>query len=525
MGQALYRKYRSKSLDDVIGQEHITKTLRTAISSGRVSHAYLFTGPRGVGKTSIARIVAHEINGLPYTDESSYLDIIEIDAASNNGVEDVRALREKAYIAPASANYKVYIIDEVHMLSRPAFNALLKILEEPPAHVVFILATTEAHKLPDTIISRTQRYNFRPVELEKVVKHLRYIAEQEKISVDNDALELIARHGEGSFRDSISLLDQAANTGKKVTADSIRELLGIPQEDALKQLVSYMQTGNLQATASLISELYGQGYRATSIARQLSRLLRQKILESSTSAVSSTAVLALLAKLIDVPASRDPERYLEIILLQQVNEVSSASVGGSATEAASSSSNTPPSSQKKVVRESTAKQPSVTENAPRKRKTKIAATDLEQPVDALNSSPSQEIHSSDSVLGADGWSKALQLLKQRHNTLYGIINSALVDYMKPDVITITVHYSFHQKRLNEAKNKAALDDILAEASGGNHFEIRCVYDKDLDIRSFHVSQTTASASKTDSQPEQQAVVSNPLEAVSNIFGGGELIES
>src|ERR1700712_4212867 len=176
MGQALYRKYRSKSLDEVVGQEHITQTLKQALKSGRISHAYLFTGPRGVGKTSIARILAHELNGLPYDDEQSHLDIIEIDAASNNGVEDVRDLREKAYIAPTSGKYKVYIIDEVHMLSKAAFNALLKILEEPPAHVVFILATTEVHKIPETIISRTQRYIFKPVEHDKVVEHLKYIS-------------------------------------------------------------------------------------------------------------------------------------------------------------------------------------------------------------------------------------------------------------------------------------------------------------------------------------------------------------
>src|SRR5680860_1377762 len=192
MSKALYRKYRSKTLDEVIGQKHITDILSRAISQGRVSHAYLLTGPRGVGKTSVARILAHEINNLPYDEDNTSLDIIEIDAASNNGVEDVRDLREKVQIAPISASKKVYIIDEVHMLSKAAFNALLKTLEEPPEHIVFILATTNVEKLPATIISRTQRFSFRPIGVDDAIKHLANIAKQEKINITEGALKLIA---------------------------------------------------------------------------------------------------------------------------------------------------------------------------------------------------------------------------------------------------------------------------------------------------------------------------------------------
>ena len=260
MGQALYRKYRSKSLGEVIGQEHVTNTLANALKSGRVSHAYLLSGPRGVGKTSIARILAHEINSLTY-DGEAHLDIIEIDAASNRRIDEIRDLRDRVNTAPAHAKYKVYIIDEVHMLTKEAFNALLKTLEEPPAHVVFILATTEAHKLPETIVSRTQRYSLRPAPEELVVGHLREIADGEKIVIDDDALTLVARHGEGSFRDSISLLDQASSVSEHVTRADVERILGLAPDEYIAQLSdgSYEYNDNTGIVTTL-AELYGSGF-------------------------------------------------------------------------------------------------------------------------------------------------------------------------------------------------------------------------------------------------------------------------
>src|SRR4051812_19425989 len=243
MGQALYRSHRPKSLKGVVGQEHITRTLEQALKEGRISHAYLFTGPRGVGKTSIARILAHEINGLPYTDDQVHIDIIEIDAASNRRIDEIRDLRDKVQVAPTSAKYKVYIIDEVHMLTREAFNALLKTLEEPPEHVVFILATTDAHKLPETIISRTQRFSFKPVPTAEVTDHLKEIADKEKIQIEPDALQLLAEHGEGSFRDSIGLLDQSSNQKDVITASDIQRLLGVPPQSAIVDLVEGLTSG------------------------------------------------------------------------------------------------------------------------------------------------------------------------------------------------------------------------------------------------------------------------------------------
>jgi len=268
MSQALYRKYRSKSLDELVGQDHIVNALRASVKSGKISHAYLFTGPRGTGKTSVARILAHDLNGIKYDESATDIDIIEIDAASNRRIDEIRDLREKVQIAPTSLKYKVYIIDEVHMLTKEAFNALLKTLEEPPEHAIFILATTELHKVPDTIISRTQRYAFKPIEQSKIVGHLKTIATSEKIDFDEDALQLIAEHADGGFRDAIGLLDQVRHTSTKVTSQSVMDALGVPPNHSINLLWESLQSKN-QTSAKELKDLYEAGYHAPMIAKAL----------------------------------------------------------------------------------------------------------------------------------------------------------------------------------------------------------------------------------------------------------------
>lgn len=310
MSKALYRKYRSTTLDEIVGQSHVTSLLKEAIKQGRISHAYLLTGPRGVGKTSIARILAHEINHLPYDESATNLDIIEIDAASNNGVEDVRDLREKVQIAPVSAEKKIYIIDEVHMLSKPAFNALLKTLEEPPEHVVFILATTDVDKLPATIISRTQRFSFRAIGVPDAVKHLRFIADTEKIKISDDALTLIAERGDGSFRDSISLLDQLSSlTDKKteVTAELIETSLGLAPKDMVDRILNSVQEHDIAALVGLLDNSYDQGIGGTVLASQLTSRVREVVIEKPQ-------LLTLLDGLLDVAKSSQPNLKLLSIL-------------------------------------------------------------------------------------------------------------------------------------------------------------------------------------------------------------------
>jgi len=509
MGQALYRKYRSKSLGEIVGQEHITTTLEHALKSGKISHAYLFTGPRGVGKTSIARILAHEINQLPYEDDQSHIDIIEIDAASNNGVEDVRDLREKVYVAPALAKYKVYIIDEVHMLSKPAFNALLKTLEEPPAHAVFILATTEMHKLPATIVSRTQRFVFRPIEADKAVAHLREIATAEKIDASDEALRLIASHGGGSFRDSISLLDQAGSRGGSVDAEAIENLLGIPSETAITTLLTALQTGSsdISGTAKQLAAMYEQGYQASAIAKRLSAQIRQQIIEQ-TLPIALPVATDLLTKLLEVPIAHDPERYLEIILL--------AAIPVSAVTAAKPAAPQPDPTPAAAPKPKAAAKPAASSaDTPAKTKAAESAATPEKPA-------AKKPAAGTAALDAASWQAVLNQLKSRHNTLYGLARMAQPTFPAPGQLELTFAFAFHQKRLADAKNRQLVIDAVVAVTG-QPVEIICSVDPSLKSRAPEINEPLPDLAPPAEQ--SPAPAGNPLENISNIFGGAELLDS
>lgn len=293
MTQALYRKWRPHKWDQVIGQEHIVQTLRNAIASDRVGHAYLFSGPRGTGKTTTARLLAKAVNCLSpdltnrpcdeckncvAVNESRFLDLIEIDAASNTSVEDIRDLRDKINFSPSEGRFKVYIIDEVHMLSTAAFNALLKTLEEPPPHAIFILATTEAHKIPATVLSRCQRHEFRRIPVTEIVATLKNLCKEEKIKADEEALILIARQATGAMRDAISLLDQLASTGEKITLKLAQQVLGTATNQLVIDLFTAVQQKDTAVGLSTIHSALDGGSDPRQFARQMVDYLRNLLL-------------------------------------------------------------------------------------------------------------------------------------------------------------------------------------------------------------------------------------------------------
>ena len=292
--RALYRRYRPKTLSEVVGQEQVTETLKKSLAQDKIFHAYLFVGPRGTGKTSVARIFAHEINHFKYELEDDYVDIIEIDGASNRGIDNIRELREKAAIAPTIGKYKVYIIDEVHMLTKEAFNALLKTLEEPPKHVIFIMATTDAHKVPVTITSRAQTYTFRLADTKIMFDYLKSITKKEKIKITDEALKIIAKKGGGSFRDSMSLLDQISNLSEDlITEDLIIRAMGLPEDEKIENILNLYNDGNVLEITTALRELLASGIKAETLTEEIiNKIIGEPKLEQ----------LDLLSQLINIKA-------------------------------------------------------------------------------------------------------------------------------------------------------------------------------------------------------------------------------
>lgn len=476
MSQALYRKYRSRTLDEVLGQDHVTGILARALKKDKISHAYLLTGPRGTGKTSVARILAHEINKLPYKDDSSHIDIIEIDAASNNGVDDIRALREKSQVVPVLAKYKVYIIDEVHMLSKQAFNALLKTLEEPPKHIVFILATTDADKLPNTILSRTQQYHFHPISVSVMTKQLINIAKQEGFLIDKAAATLIAKQSRGGFRDSISLLDQLsslASSTEPLTETHVASSLGLTEEETVLQLIDAYERGDTTDILKTLNALDDQGVDPLIIANQLLAETRNQLVEKPW-------LITLIRELIGVARHPYPDMKLltSLINTSPKQEVQSEP------------------SLKKTLPEVTTP---ITEKAPTKEQAQSRQSSIStsKPKKISQSAEKTPAKPAPTFSGEFNWDAFIAQAKETSMGLFGPLSSC--DYEFSDGrLTLFAGKPFIKKRLEDVKNLPLVSEIVRKSQGG---------EVELIIKS----------GKKAPQDEQ-------LAAVADIMGGGEEIK-
>ena len=442
MSQALYRKYRSRSLDEVLGQDHVTGILRRALERGKVAHAYLLTGPRGVGKTSVARILAHEINHLPYDENSSHLDIIEIDAASNNGVDDIRALREKAQVAPVSAPKKVYIIDEVHMLSKPAFNALLKTLEEPPEHVVFILATTDADKLPATILSRVQQFFFRPIPVGIMTKQLMNIAKKEGFAIEEDAARLIAERSRGGFRDGISTLDQLsilATPDQPLTASMVTEYLGLSDAMMLGNLLDSYPSDDNEKVLNIFQELENSGANSVVVSHQLLSIARNRLRKNPN-------LIGLVQQLIEVDRHPHPDLKLLTIFMNNDSQQTEKPV-------ATKKNTTQAASQKPATKSTPIKpaEPAKPTEKPIKKEEKPA-----EPAKKPVAKPKK----ADAPLELN-WEKVIERAKKKSLGLASLLQKSQWSF-DGEKLTIYAGSAFYKKKLDDAKNKPLISEIISE---------------------------------------------------------------
>ncbi len=484
MAQALYRKYRPTSFDEVIGQSHITDTLRAALKNGQLSHAYLFTGPRGVGKTSVARILAYEANGLKYGDATASLDIIEIDGASNRRIEEVRDLRDKVHILPSSGKYKVYIIDEVHMLTKEAFNALLKTLEEPPAHCIFILATTEAHKVPETIVSRTQRFTFKPIAASDLIDSLQATAKKEKVKVEPEALELLAKHGQGSFRDSISLLDQLHIKDGSITADFVRQVIGIPPADLITSLCELVRAGDTKNLLSSLDQLQELNINPSLIAKSVSEILRTQARERG----SSQQTIRLLKDLLEVSGSSSPQDRLEVALLEAAELAST-----DAPKDKESDHHDKPEASRPADKPTPASKPK--QSPPPAMKQKIESSDPKK----IN-------------FDLKDWPKLLDQVGKRKPVLLMALKFALPQ-IEEGKLHLFFEFPLYKKKVDVAEHRKLISQVLKDKFG-DELSVACNVDKD---RFAVIKPLITELTQKDAKIYEQTI--------SSIFGGGEVLES
>lgn len=492
MSLAFYRKWRPRLWEDVVGQDHIIQTLRNAVASQRFVHAYLFAGPRGTGKTTTARLLAKALNCLDEEpsrrpcdqcencqaiNQGRFLDLIEIDAASNTSVEDVRDLRDKINFSPNVGRFKVYIIDEVHMLSTAAFNALLKTLEEPPAHAVFILATTEVHKIPATVLSRCQRHEFRRISVQEIVAYLRRIVETEHLAVQPEVLTLLARQATGAMRDAISLLDQLASGGQEVTLELAQQVLGTTPSQAVQDLIETLISRKLAQGLEIIHQALDRGSDPRQFARQVVEYLRYLLMARTNSADQLDVPSEMRARMAQqAQAFSVPELWRAI---QAFNQAASETRGHwlpglplelafvglleAPAEGASAPEKWAPVAKAQPVERTTVRK--ADSAPPSQGKEAGAKVNVGREDSAAEPESTQLLESH--------WKQILALTRQRSPNTYGLLNSCKVRQLKDNTLTLGFVSDVLKFQMEKSSHLEVVSGVLREVFS-QEILIRCI---------------------------------------------------
>ena len=511
-----YRKYRPQKFIDLIGQDHIRQTLANALQGGSFSHAYLFSGPKGSGKTSTARLLAKALNCqgrvlgansfepcnkcISCTEIAlgSSLDMAEIDAASNRGIDEMRELRDKIRFAPTASHYKVYIIDECHMLTKEAFNALLKTLEEPPAHAIFILATTEMHKVPPTILSRTQSFEFKKADQTEMMKLLDYIVKKEKLKIEPEALRLIARLSFGAYRDGLSMLDQVASlqvdTAHTIALSEVQVVLGQTAEGLAWEFAMLLAQNQRQAALKMVEKVYFEGKDLENFTAQVITIFRKVMLFQADLSSEFEASNDEIEKLKQTAESLDLERIVLIIekLSEVMGKLKASILGQLPLEMAvveltegEAERQKPKVESPKEIREEENK---IAEEVPNVVEMKTVAPIIEEvtktePEPKLKSNPVIQKNPAPvtSTSSFDKWPEVILEVKKQNNTLAALLGGAQVRDISEDQINLVVRFKFHADQICNKKNQGLIEAAFLKAAGISK-RVDCLVDKDLEIK-------------------------------------------